>query len=126
MKKYIVVLLALSLVACNSVKPRHAAMNNQEVPFITKCAQIEVAVVEISENLAALKSQKLSSGVGNSVSDEVAPASLNPLAEFDHTQTADLEAAIQNYSEHLARIENLGKVLNCRFDVTTSPKSAEE
>ena len=125
MKKYIVVLLALSLVACSSVKPRHAAMNNEGASFITKCAQIEVAVAETSEKLAALKRQKLSSDVGNGINDE-APVSLNPLEDFDHTRTIDVEAAIQNYSERLARIENLGELLNCKFDVTASPKLAKE
>lgn len=99
MRKYTVVLLALSLVACNSVKPRHAAMNSEGTSFITKCAQIEVAVAENSEKLATLKEQKLSS---------------------------DVEAAIQNYSERLESIENLGKLLNCKFDVTASPKLVEE
>lgn len=117
MKKYMVGLSVLLLAACSSVKPRHAAVDNDDLASLVQCDQIQIAQTETAEKLADLKQQKLGADAGNAVNTAGGLLSFNPLAAFDHTRTGDLEAVIQNYSERLDNLKKLGEAQRCQLNL---------
>lgn len=120
MNKYIIIALTFTLTACSSVQPRHKAMDNSDLIAFTECSEFTEAQHNTSVALADLQQQKKAADASNAVNSAGMALSLNPLAAFDYTRTAELDEIIKSYTERLDKINELSTAKKCPLPATTT------